>query len=41
MKDMLKVNSVKVDLNNVTYLDTFFKTFDTDDNGKDTPSPNF
>jgi len=33
MKDMLKVNSVKVDLNNVTYLDTFFKTFDTDDNG--------
>jgi len=33
MKDMLKVNSVTMDLNNVAYLDTFFKTFDTDDNG--------
>jgi len=33
MADLLKVNSVKVDLTNVTYLDTFFRSFDMDENG--------
>lgn len=33
MKDMLKVNNCSMDVNNVEYLDTFFKTFDIDDNG--------
>lgn len=33
MADLLKVNSVRVDLTNVTYLDTFFRSFDMDENG--------